>query len=29
MCPNFELGRQLRFEIDDVVVRALKDANEL
>ena len=29
MCPNFELGRQLKFERDDVVVWALKGANIL
>ena len=29
MCLNFELGRQLKFERDDVVVWALKGANIL
>lgn len=29
MCPNFKLGRQLKFERDDVVVWALKGANIL
>lgn len=29
MCPNFKLGRQSKFERDDVVVWALKGANTL
>lgn len=29
MCPNFELGRQPKLEIDDVIIWALKCANML